>query len=90
MIASLVFNWFSNRIHTIGAGGFNDIIEESVPTLNFVSSYKFNKNFTLKVKASNLLNPSFRLTRESSAGEKITLNEFKKGQNISLGVSYEF
>ncbi|MDL2315322.1 TonB-dependent receptor [Bacteroidales bacterium OttesenSCG-928-C19] len=87
---SLVFNYFSARIHTIGAGGFNDIIEESVPTLNFVTSYKFNKHFTIKIKASNLLNLPYRLTRESSSGEKITLNEFKKGQNFSLGLSYEF
>jgi outer membrane receptor protein involved in Fe transport len=90
LVASLVFNCFSNRIHTIGAGGFNDIIEESVPTLNFVASCKFNKHFTIKIKASNLLNPSYRLTRESSADEKITLSEFKKGQNITVGISYEF
>lgn len=87
---SLVFNYFSDRIHTIGAGGFNDIIEESVPTLNFVTSYKFNKHFTLKIKASNLLNLPYRLTRESSSGEKITLNEFKKGHEFTLGLSYEF
>ena len=88
--AAFIFNYFSSRIHTVGAKGFNDIMEEGVPTLGFATSYKFNKYFTLKAKASNLLNPSYRLTRESSSGEKITLNEFKKGQNISLGVSCEF
>jgi len=90
LVVSLVFNYFSNRIHTVGAKGFNDIIEEGVPTLDFAASYKFNKHFTLKAKASNLLNASYRLTRESALGENIVLNEFKKGQNISLGVSYEF
>jgi hypothetical protein len=85
-----VLNCFSSRIHTVGAGGFNDIIEEGVPTLHFAASHKFNRHFTLKANASNLLNPSFCLTRESSTGEKITLNEYKKGQNISLGLSYEF
>ncbi len=90
LIASLVFNYFSNRIHTLGAGGFKDIIEEGVPTLDFTSSYKFNKHFTVKVKAANLLNASYRLTRETSSGEKIVLSEYKKGQNISLGISYEF
>lgn len=91
LIASLIFNYFSNRIHTIGAGGYNDIIEEGVATLDFAASYKFNKYFSLKAKASNLLNPTYRLTRESSSTtESLVLNEFKKGQNISLGVSYEF
>jgi len=90
LMASLIFSYFSNRIHTVGAGGFEDIIEEGVPTLNFAASYKFNKHFSLKAKASNLLNSYYRLTRKSSSDEKIILNEFQKGQNISLGLSYEF
>ena len=90
-IASLVFNYFSDRVHTIGTKGFRDIIEEGVPTLDFVSSYRFNKSFSVNFKAANLLNASYRLLRESSIfDEKIVLNEFKKGQNISLGVSYQF
>ena len=90
-IASFIFNYFSDRVHTIGTRGFKDIIEEGVPTLDFAASYKFNKHLTVKTKASNLLNASYRLTRESSSSsEKVILNEFKKGQNLSLGVSYEF
>ena len=90
LLASLVFNYFSDRVHTIGMLGFKDIVEEAVATLDFVSSYKFNKKFSLKLKASNLLDPSYRLTRErSNSNAKVTLNEYKKGINISLGVSYE-
>ncbi|NDV46302.1 TonB-dependent receptor [Paludibacter sp. 221] len=90
LLATLVLNYFSNRIYTVGAGGFNDIIEEGLFTLNCAVSYKFDTHFTLKLKASNLLNPSYQLTRESSSGEKITLNEYKKGQNINIGISYDF
>ncbi|WP_298646307.1 TonB-dependent receptor [uncultured Proteiniphilum sp.] len=91
LIASFIFNYFSSRIHTIGAGGYNDIIEEGVATLDFAASYKFTQHFSLKAKASNLLNPAYQLTRESSSSNgNVILNEFKKGQNMSLGVSYEF
>ena len=90
-ITSLVFNYFSDRVHTVGTKGFRDIIEEGVPTLDFVSSYGFNKNFSVNFKAANLFNAAYRLSRESTVSdEKIVLNEFKKGQNISLGVSYQF
>lgn len=90
LLASVVFNYFSNRVHTIGMLGFKDIVEEGVGTLDFVSSYKFDRHFTVKLKASNLLDPSYRLTRErSNSDQKITLSEYKKGMNISLGVSYE-
>lgn len=88
LITSLIFNHISDRVHTIGMLGFKDIVEESVSTLDFVSSYKFNSRFTFKVKASNLLNPSYQLTRErSSSSEKVILNDFKKGVNFSLGLS---
>jgi len=89
-LASLVFNYFSDRIHTIGMVGFKDIVEKGVGTLDFVSSYKFNNHFTVKLQASNLLDSSYRLTRErSSSDEVVTLSQFKKGVNVSVGVSYE-
>ena len=90
-IASLVFNYFSNRVHTIGTKGFRDIIEEGVPTLDFVASYGFTKYLSINLKAANLLNAAYRLSRESNVSDdKTVLNEFKKGQKISLGISYQF
>ncbi|MDD3458084.1 MAG: hypothetical protein PHO74_01205, partial [Weeksellaceae bacterium] len=75
---------------TNGTLGFEDIIEEGVPTLDFVSSFSFNKKLSVKFKASNLLNPYFNLTRESSlTHEKIVLNQYKKGINLSLGIGLE-
>lgn len=90
-VNSLVFNYFSNRIHTIGSQGYKDIIEKGVPTLDFVSSAKINQNITFKLKVTNLLNPNYALTREASdSEEKIVLNQYKKGMNVSLGISYDF
>ncbi|MDO5522796.1 MAG: TonB-dependent receptor [Bacteroidia bacterium] len=90
-VNSLVLNYFSNRIHTIGSRGFKDIIEKGIPTLDFVSSAKLNQNITLKLKATNLLNPNYTLTREASdSNDKIVLNQYKKGINVSLGISYDF
>lgn len=90
LTSSLVFNYFSDRIYTIGALGYEDIIEEGVATLDFVSSYQLSKSIGLKLKATNLLDPSFTLTRESNhSSEKTILNQYKKGINVSLGVSLE-
>lgn len=89
-MSSLVFNYFSDRIYTNGTLGFEDIIEEGVPTLDFVTSFSFNKNLSLSFKASNLLNSNFNLTRESSLNqEEVILNQYKKGINLSLGLSLE-
>lgn len=90
LTASLVFNYFSDRIYTLGTRGNKDIIEKGLTTIDFVSSYKFNKSFGVKLKAANLLNPSYRLTREPAQNnDAVTLNEYKKGMNISLGLTYE-
>lgn len=90
-VNALVINYMSDRVYTIGLGGFEDVIEKSVPTINFVSTYKMNKNFSMKFKAKNILNPTFELTREASdgSGNKI-LNSYKKGVDLSLGLSYTF
>lgn len=90
LVSSLVFNYFSERIHTIGMLGYRDIVEEGVGTLNFVTSYKFNDHFGIKLSASNLLNPSYTLYRKRTVSdEKVIVRDFKKGVKISLGISYD-
>lgn len=90
-LVSVIARHISDRVHTIGMLGFRDIVEESTTDLDFTASYKLNTGFGVKLKASNLLNPRYVLSRERSSGaETVFLNEFKKGIDISLGLSYEF
>ena len=56
-----------------------------------VSSYNFSKNYSIKLKATNILNPEYQLTRAGfDGGENIVLRNYKKGVNLSLGFSYNF
>jgi outer membrane receptor protein involved in Fe transport len=88
---SVVLNYFSDRVYNIGSQGYKDIIEKGVPTLNVVSATKLNQHVTLKLRATNLLNPTYTLSRgASNSDETIILNEYKKGLNVSLGFSYDF
>lgn len=89
-INTLVFNYFSERIYTIGTGGYQDIMENGVPTLDFISSAKFSKYITLNLKMQNLLNSAHRLTRKGNGGNEVVLSKYKKGLNLSLGVSCSF
>ena len=89
--SSLVFNYFSDRVYSIGTRGFENIIEKGIPTLDLVSSLKLRQKYSLKLKATNLLNPAFQLSRESSTnGSNVVLRNYKKGVNLSLGLSYNF
>lgn len=90
LITSLIFNYFSDRIYTNGTLGFQDIMEEGMPALDLVTSFQFNRKVSLKFKAANLSDPSFSLTRRSNLShEKIILNQYKKGIDLSLGVSID-
>ena len=51
-----------------------------------------NEHWGIKLKAKNLLDPEFKLTREPSVddAEKVVLRSYKKGIGLSLGLSYQF
>ena len=66
-------------------------MEEGVATLDFVSQAKLGKHISLTLKARNLLNPYYQLSRKANgSGQKVILGDYKKGINVSLGVSCTF
>ena len=89
--STLVFNYFSDRLYTVGTEGYQDIMENGIPTLDFVASAKFGNHFGFSLKARNLLNSAHQLTRTGNAtNEEVVLSKYRKGMELSLGVSYEF
>jgi outer membrane receptor protein involved in Fe transport len=86
---AIVFNYFTERVYSVGTRGFKNIKEIGVPTLDFVSSIGLGENGKLSLKARNLLNPEYRLERESNEGN-IVLSNYKRGLDISIGYSYKF
>ncbi|GAA3601062.1 TonB-dependent receptor [Flavivirga amylovorans] len=85
-ISTLVFNYQSDKVYSIGTNFQENIVEKGVPLLDFVFSHKFNKNLSIKFNAKNLLNPSFERYRDIP--EKLTMNSYKRGASISAGISY--
>ncbi len=85
-ISTLVFNYQSDKVYSIGTNFQENIIEKGVPLLDFVFSHKFNKNLSVKFNAKNLLDPSFERYRDIP--EKLTMNTYKRGMSISAGISY--
>ena len=86
---ALVFNYFSDRLYTIGTQGFQDIMENGMPTLDFVASAKLGGHFSLSLKAANLLNSAHQLTRKGNAtGQEVVLSKYRKGMDFSIGLAY--
>lgn len=88
---TLVFNYFSDRVYTIGTEGYRDIIEHGVPTLDFISRAKVSRHVTLSLKAQNLLDSKRQLTRDAnSSGHAVVLKKYRHGIDFSLGVTCQF
>lgn len=92
--SALVLNYLSDKVHTIGTRGFNNLIEESITTLDFVTAVGLNEHLKLNLKAKNLLNPAYRLTREGAgadtAPQTVVIRSYKRGVQFDFGVTYQF
>lgn len=90
--SSLVLNYFSDRIFSIGTKGYQNIIETGIPTLDFITQTQLSEHFGISLKARNLLNPEFTLTRESNGNEnpETTLLAYRLGVDFSVGLTYKF
>lgn len=92
LTGTIVCSYFSDRVYTIGTNGYNDIIEKGIPTLDIVLGGQINKHLSIDLKMKNLINPSYQLIREASAGnnDRTILNDYTKGRNFSIGLTYKF
>jgi len=88
--ATMVFSYFSDRIYALGAGSLGNIVENGVPTLNFVWQNAFGEHFEANLSAKNLLNPNVTLTRENTGNGDIIIREYNLGVNVGLTLKYKF
>ncbi len=90
LTSSLVFNYFYDKVYSIGTSLTQNIIEKSVPTVDFVNKFEFIKNkLGIKLSFKNILNPDFKLTQETQNNNIITESEvssYKKGFFGSFGI----
>ncbi len=88
--ATVVFSYFSDRIFSLGAGSLGNIVERSVPTLDFIWKNEIGEHFEANLSAKNLLDPSISLVREDTGIGDITIREYKFGVNFGLTLKYKF
>lgn len=90
LTTSLVFNYFYDKIYSIGTATNQNIVEKSVPTLDFVNKFEFIKNkLGVNLSLKNILNPNFRLTQETTQNNTTTdtiVSSYKKGVFASFGI----
>ena len=103
-IATLTGNYASDKIFALGSAEdfvnsdtlFNDeIIEKGFVTLDLVLSKEITEKFSIKFTGRNLLNPTIKQTQlitplTGATPFNDTILSYKRGSQISLGISYKF
>ena len=102
--ATLSGNYSSDKIFALGAPEdfsssdvyYNDeIIEKGFFTLDLVLRKQINKNFSMRLKGLNLLNPAIEQTQNvrdipTQVETTETVSSYKKGIDFNIGLRYTF
>ena len=81
----VAFNYFGDRLQSIGAVGSPDIFERGRGQLDLSISKQIN-NFKLSLRARNLLNPAFESYSEYD--RTYIFQSYERGRDFSFGISY--
>lgn len=84
---TLALNTFGKRVWAAGADGLGDMYEKPVPQLNLIFTSDIKEKWTLRIGATNLLDPAIEVVQET-AGEERALTTFKRGINVGFTVNY--
>ena len=87
---TLVGSYFSDRIFSLGSGSLGNIVEKSVPSVDFVWNNPVTENFEINLSATNLLNPDISLVREGTGLGDITIYKYKVGITAGISLKYSF
>lgn len=94
MLATLLFNYSTNRIYSFGAPQSNeDIVEQFIPKLDFISSFDLTTHFNVGLKVTNLLNARYQLTKQvmvNGSAEDAQIGDYRKGITTSISLAYTF
>ncbi|MFN9320542.1 MAG: carboxypeptidase regulatory-like domain-containing protein [Chitinophagales bacterium] len=85
---TLVYNYFDDRLYSIGVIGISDIYEKGVHTIDFISRCSLGRNFELSLAVKNITNPSYDRYQDI-AGQRVINASFSRGINSSLGITYK-
>ncbi|MEO0594002.1 MAG: TonB-dependent receptor, partial [Myxococcota bacterium] len=87
---TIAYNLVGTRLRRAGVLAQPNIFQDPIDTLDLNYTWQITDEAALKASASNLLNPSTRLTQQVEGDEEQVFREFKRGRGFGLGFSYSF
>jgi len=86
--STVVFSYFYNKVYSVGTAENENLIEKSVPALDFINRFELLKSkLAINLNFKNILNPKYRITQEAQ-GTDYEISTYRKGMFVSLGLNW--
>ncbi|WKD85563.1 TonB-dependent receptor SusC [Polaribacter huanghezhanensis] len=86
LLATISYNYFSDRVYAIGSAGKGDLIDKGTGSLDIILKSELSKKIKLGFSLKNLLNPSIKRVQEI---QNVEVLSFKNGIKGSLSLTYK-
>jgi hypothetical protein len=86
ILATLTYNYFSDRIYAIGSAGKGDLIDKGIGSLDLILKSQISKKVKLGLSIKNVLNPTIKRVQDI---QNIEVLSFKNGVNASFSLTYK-
>jgi len=90
--STVVFAYFYNRVYSVGTAGNENLVENTVPSLDFINKFELlQSKLAISLNFKNILNPKYRITQEAtnnSSTQDYEISTYRKGMFVSLGLNW--
>jgi hypothetical protein len=87
ILATIAYNYFSDRLYAIGTNGRGNLVDSAVGTLDLILKSDLNKNFSMGLSVRNLTNPTIERMQET---QDVVVSSYTKGVDCNLSMVYKF
>lgn len=88
LTATILYNVQGPRIHAVGISGLGDEKQETLHSLDLVTTYKINKHVNLKLQLKDIVNHDLVFKQEIKDGSKVEVERYKRGAAFEFGITY--
>jgi len=87
VMATLAYNYFSDRLFAIGTNNRGNLVDKAVGTLDFILRSDISERVNLSFSVKNILDPTVERIQDT---QDVVVESYKKGLNFKLGMTYKF
>jgi hypothetical protein len=86
-LATVTYNYFSDRVYAIGTNARGSIVDKAVGTLDLILKSNVSEKIALGLSVKNILDPKVERIQDT---QDVVVETYKKGINVKFSITYKF